>query len=121
MLVDPVFKARITRRGAGRWPVEDDRAAIGQDEPAPGEQHAALAVSDLAVIVADQPRALRDQQNAPSRAVIDILRYLSRDLSRQVGTDAGDAGGGDDVARLNDMGRDRIGQLPRVEDRERVV
>src|SRR3546814_221607 len=37
MLVDPVFKVRIARRVARRLPVEDDRAAIGQDQPAPGE------------------------------------------------------------------------------------
>src|SRR3546814_192937 len=44
--------------------VELDGASIGQDQPRPGEQDAGLPGANLSVILTDQPRALRDQQDA---------------------------------------------------------
>src|SRR3546814_8383935 len=70
--------------------VELDGASIGQDQPRPGEQDAGLPGANLSVIVTDQPRALRDQQDAARGAVINILRNLRGDLARQVRADAGD-------------------------------
>src|SRR3546814_2396527 len=48
--------------------VELDGASIGQDQPRPGEQDAGLPGANLSVIVTDQPRALRDQQDEIGRA-----------------------------------------------------
>src|SRR3546814_19119337 len=91
----------------GTWlAVQQDRAAAWKNKPIPGEQHAALARRDFAVIFADQPRALRDEKNASRRAVIDILRDLGGDLAGQVRLDAGDQRGRDAAARLHDL-RDR--------------
>ncbi len=66
--------------------------------------------SNLAVINADQPRALRDQQRAAGRTVIDVLGNLGGDLPREIGADAGDQRGGNDRARLHDEGRRRLGE-----------
>jgi hypothetical protein len=45
--------------------LQNDGAAVRQDEAVPDEQHAALAELHVVVILADDPRALRDQQMRP--------------------------------------------------------
>ena len=70
-----------------------------------------LAVGDLAVVLADQPRALRDQHGAAGGVVVDRLGHLGDHLARQVGVDRGDQGRGDDRAGLD---------LPRA-DRRRAA
>src|SRR3546814_10623264 len=71
MIVHAIPNPRHTGR-IGTWlAVQQDRAAAWKNKPIPGEQHAALARRDFAVIFADQPRALRDEKNASRRAVID--------------------------------------------------
>ena len=55
--------------------------------------------------MADQLRALRDQQVFAGRAVVDRLRHLGGDLARKIGTNAGDERGRDDRAGLHDIGR----------------
>ena len=67
-------------------------------------QHAALAELNIVVVLADDARALGYEQDAPRRAVIDILRHLRGDLARKVGSDAGDQRGRDDGAGLQNRG-----------------
>ncbi|KIU01282.1 hypothetical protein QU38_02320, partial [Staphylococcus aureus] len=91
--------------GISAWlAFENDRAAIRQDQPIPGEQHAGLPGGDLTIIFADQPCALRDEQDSAGDAVIDVLRHLSGDLAGKVRPDAGDERGRDDTASLDDVG-----------------
>src|SRR5690606_36208310 len=78
-----------------------------QYQPIPGEQHAGLSGGDLAVIFADQTRSLRNEQDAPGRAVIDVPRHLSGDLAGKVRTNASDECGRDDAAGLHDIERGR--------------
>lgn len=68
---------------------EHDGCAVRHDEPVADKENTALAESNLAVILADQARALRDQQMALGRAVIDVFRDLRGDLARKIGLDAG--------------------------------
>ena len=70
--------------------LEHERSPIGENQPGPDQQHPTLADGDAVVIGADQAGALRDQQQAASRAVVYILGDLCDDLARQVGADAGD-------------------------------
>lgn len=65
-------------------------AVTRTNEPVPCANHSTLPGAFLAVIFADNSRALRNEQNAIRRAVINILRNLGRDLVRQVRLDAGD-------------------------------
>lgn len=68
-----------------------------------------MPVGDLVVIFPDQPRALRDQQDAAGRTVIDILGDLRGDLPGEIGPDARDEGSRDHAARLKHVlrrGRD---------------
>jgi hypothetical protein len=57
----------------------------------------------LRVILPDEARTLRDQQDFAGRAVINILGYLGGDLSGQIGVQPGDEGRRDDRAGLNDI------------------
>ena len=50
--------------------------------------HTALSVADLAVVLAQDARALRDQQKLAGRRVIDRLRHRGDDIAWQVGLDA---------------------------------
>lgn len=95
VIVDAILKTRIALRVGSGLTFQDDRTAIREDEPLPDEKHPALTEADIVAVLADQPRALRDEQNAPGRAVVDMLRDLGGDLARQVGSDAGDEGRGD--------------------------
>ena len=85
-------------------------SAVGHDEPVPDEQHTRLAEGDLAVVLADEARALRDEEVRAGRAVIDILRHLRGDLAGQIGADAGDERRRDDGAGLQDIGRGLLGE-----------
>ena len=67
--------------------LENDRPPMRYDEPIPGEQRADLARGDFAVIIADQPPAPRNGQEASGRAVLDIGRRRGGDLAGRVGTD----------------------------------
>jgi hypothetical protein len=80
MIVDLVFESGI----AARLAFKDNGSPIRHDQPRPDEQQARLA----AVVLADRPRALRDQQVLADRAVIDRLRRLGGDLPGQVRPDS---------------------------------
>src|SRR3546814_15040212 len=55
---------------------------------------------NLIVVIADQPRSLRHQQDSAGRAIIDILGDLRGDLAGKVGSQAGDQRGRYDVPGL---------------------
>ena len=66
----------------------------------------AQAMAELhgVVVLADDAGALRHEENPPGRAVIDVFRDLRRDLSGQIGANAGDQRGRDHRAGLQDVG-----------------
>src|SRR3546814_5326506 len=72
--VDPVGQASVTLRIGCRDIVDADGRSIGQDHALPNHQRAALAEGHDAIVTADEPRTLRDEQASPSYAVIDIFR-----------------------------------------------
>ena len=80
--------------------VDADRGAIGQDDPLPHHERAFLAERHDTVVAADQARALRDQENPPGHAVLDILRHLRGGEPRQVGVQPGDEAGADDTPAI---------------------
>src|SRR3546814_9419792 len=64
VIVDAVGKpARAAGVGGDHSP-QIERAAVGEDQPSPDHQSPRLAMRDARIIVADQPRALRDQTAA---------------------------------------------------------
>ena len=102
--------ARHNPRVGRRHVVELDRGAVRKNDPLPDQQRAPLPESDDAVIAADQPRPLRDQDGSPGRAVADILGDLGKDRSGKIGIEPGDQ------ARRNDCpGAQRPGRRRRVE------
>jgi len=101
------LEAGITLRIRAGLALQYDGAAIGEDQPVPDQQDAALAEADAIVVLAQQPGPLRDDQDSAGRAVIDVLGDLGGDLPRQVGADARDQRGGDDGARLQHIRRCR--------------
>ena len=60
---------------------EIDGPAVRHDDPVPGDKCTFLAVRDLAIVLADQPRALRDQHRAAGDVVINRLGNLGDDLA----------------------------------------
>ena len=92
-----------------------DGPPIGHDDPVPGDEGAVLAVGDLAVVLTDQARALRDQHGASGSVVIDRFGDLGDHLARQVGVDRRDQGGRDDAPGLHlpraQRRLQRIGQI----------
>src|SRR3546814_9616090 len=81
------------------------------------KKYSALPGDNLAVILANEARALRDQENAAGWAVEDILRDLRADLTRQVGAYARDERGWNNSACLQGEGGarcyDRLAALNR--------
>src|SRR3546814_17241930 len=88
MIVDLVLEARHAGRVGARLAIEPDRPATGKDEPVPRKKYSALPADNLAVILANEARALQDQANAAGWAVEDILLDQRADLPREVGADA---------------------------------
>ena len=82
-------------------------AALASDLRLVQIREPALPEADAVVVLADQPRSLRQEQDAAGRAVIDILRHLRRDLAGQIGADAGDERGGNHRPGLKDVRRRR--------------
>src|SRR3546814_7535881 len=62
---------------------------------------------NLSVVIADQPRSLRHQQDSAGRAIIGILGDLRGDLAGKVGSQAGDQRGRYDAPGLQHIGRSR--------------
>ena len=82
MIVDVVLKTGIAGGIGARLTLQHDRAAVRHDQAGPDQQDARLPERNLAVIDADEPRPLRNEKEAPGRAVVDILGHLGRDLAR---------------------------------------
>src|SRR5207244_6080644 len=75
-------KALCVRTGLA---FQHNRAAIRHDESRPDEQDSVLPEGDLAIVYADELRALWNEEISPGRAVIDILRHLGSNLTGESG------------------------------------
>ena len=64
MQIDLVGEAGIAAGVGGGQVVDDDRGAVGPNDALPDDERPLLAEGDDVVVLADQPRALRDQQVA---------------------------------------------------------
>jgi hypothetical protein len=104
-IIDLVGKPGIARRIRGGRIVDPDRRAIGEDDSLPDEHRPALPERDHAIIAADQPRSLRQEQNSSAGAVIDILGQLRGHKARQVGIEPGDQARRYDAPCRKDVGR----------------
>ena len=104
MIVDLIFEAGVAFGIRAGLAFEDDRAPVRHDEPGPDEQRPRLAEGNLRIILPDQPRALRDEQDAAGNAVIDILGDLRRDRPGKIGTQPGDERRRNDRAGLQNIG-----------------
>ena len=69
-----------------------------------------MAESDAAIVFTDEARALRDQQEATGRAVIDIGRHLRGDLTGKVRAQTRDQRRRNDRTGLDHIGAWRIGE-----------
>src|SRR3546814_8970997 len=69
MPVDPVGETGIALRIGRGHIVDADRRSVGEDNPLPHDERAALPERDVAIVAADQPRALRDQQRPPRHTI----------------------------------------------------
>ena len=114
--VDLVGKAGVATGVGGRQVVDDDGGAVGQDDALPDDERPLLAEGDDVVVLADEARALRDQQVASRHRVEHVLRHLGDDEAGQVGVEARHEAGGDDRAGHQLVGRDRRLQPVRIVD-----
>src|SRR6266481_184953 len=105
MLIDLVFEAGEALSVSAGLTLQHDGAAVRHDQPRPDQEYAILAEGDLAVIDADELRALRDEQEPAARAVIDVLGHLRGDLAGKIGTNAGD-----ECSRNHRAGLDNIAE-----------
>ncbi len=104
MIIDIVFEPGIAAGiGAGQA-FENDRGAVRHDQSRPDEKDAALPEGDGAIVLTDEARALRDEEIFANRTVVNGFGDLRGNLTRQVGANAGDEGGGNDGAGLDDIG-----------------
>ena len=93
--IHPIFQTRIAGWiGADQF-IELERGRIREDHPIPHDLHAALPIADLAVVFAQQARALRDQHVLAGGRVVDRLGHRGDHIARQVGLDARDQRSGD--------------------------
>ena len=67
VVVDLVLQAGIPCRIGCRQVVDENRTAVRHDDPLPDQEGPSLAEGDDAVIGADQPRSLRDEELRPVR------------------------------------------------------
>ena len=112
MTIDAILQSGVAGGVHGRQAIERERRGVGKDQAIPDEKHPSLAERDLAVVFADQARALRDQQIPSELGVVDRLGDGREHDARQVRVDAGDERCRDHGARHHLIGRD--GRLDRV-------
>jgi hypothetical protein len=79
VVIDAVLQTGIAFGIRTRLTLKHDAAAVREDQPAPYEEHTALAELDVVVVLADDPSALRDEEDATRWAVIDVFGDLRRD------------------------------------------
>lgn len=84
MPIDAVLQSRISGGIDAGQPVQRDRRRVGQDEPGPNHQPLALPERDPAVVTAEQPRTVGDQQSLAGQGVIDRLGDAGDDGAGQV-------------------------------------
>ncbi len=61
MVIDAVFEAGVALDVGAGLAFEDDRAAIGENQPVSHERHAALTEADAVVVLADDAGSLRNE------------------------------------------------------------
>jgi hypothetical protein len=105
MLIDLVFETVEALPVGSGLAFQYDGAAARQDQSRPHQEPAVLSEGDLAVIGADELRALRDHEVAAGRAVIDVLGDLRRDRAGKVGSHAGNECSRNDRAGLHRFSR----------------
>ena len=88
MPIDAILQAGVAGWVGADQVVELERGCVRQDHPVPHHLHAGLPVAHLAVVAAEDARALRDQQMAAGGRVVDRLRHRGDHVARQVGVDA---------------------------------
>lgn len=84
---------------------QNEALAVRINQSCPDDLRALLPEGDTAVIGPEQQAALRDQEIAAGRAVIDVLRDMPHDLAWQVRTDFRVQHPSDRRASLKDIGR----------------
>ena len=93
VIIDPILETSVSLRVGARLAFEDDGAAVREDQPVLDQQRPSLPELHVVVVLADNPRALRDQKQSAGRTVVDVFRHLRSDLARQIGANAGDERG----------------------------
>src|SRR5437588_9548026 len=85
--------------------LQSDPSAIWEGDARPDDLDAPLAERNVAAVLPQELRAMWDKKIAAGWAIGDVFRYLSDDVSRQVGVDPGYKSGGDDPACLHHIRR----------------
>mmetsp|Transcript_1025 Transcript_1025/g.2594 ORF Transcript_1025/g.2594 Transcript_1025/m.2594 type:complete len:409 (+) Transcript_1025:2413-3639(+) len=112
--IDAILQAGVTGRVGAREVVELQRRRVRQDDAVPHHLHAALPVAHLAVVFAQDARALGDQQKLARGRVVDRLRHRDDHVARQVRLDARHQRPGDHRSRHDLIRRDRHLQIAGV-------
>src|SRR3546814_1765796 len=76
MMIDLVRQPRIAGCVGRRRIVQPDCTAVGHDDALPDDQGAVLPIADAAIVAADQPRSLRNEQGSAAWTVINTFRDL---------------------------------------------
>src|SRR5258708_35947892 len=84
MIVDFILEAGKASGVCAGLTLEHDGFTIRNDDPIPDQEYAGLAERDLAVVLPDQTRALRNQGILSGWTVINILRHLRSDFAGQI-------------------------------------
>src|SRR6185369_528209 len=75
--VNLIGEAGVAASVRGGQVVDDDGGAVGQNDALPDDECALLPEGDDVVVLADEPGALRDEQESSRDRVVDVLRDLS--------------------------------------------
>ena len=84
MVVDLVLEAGVAFGIGAGLALQNDRAAVRHDQTIPDQQRPGLTEGNLRVVLSDQARALRDQEDLARRTIVDVFRHLHGDLTGQV-------------------------------------
>lgn len=88
MPINTILQTGVAGRIGTRQVVQRQGGRVGQDDPVPHHLHPALPITDLAVVAAEDARALRDQYKLARGRVVDRLRHGGDHVARQIGLDA---------------------------------
>jgi len=120
-MVNIVGQAGIALCIRCRQVVDLDGRAVRHDNSLPDNKRAALTERNDAVIGADQARTLRNEKRLPRHRVVDVLRDLGDDETRQIGIETCDEAGRDQRARHHLIRRNRVLNAMRVVNVARVL